>query len=130
MKRFFVAAIASFLTFAALRGDESVDSKTPLAKINGESVSAAEVDAELRAAFGGKPLSDEDRARLKRAALDQVIDRRLVLAYLAKTGQAATKDDVDVELAQFDKDLKSQNLSLEQHSQRVGLSLDDIRRAL
>jgi parvulin-like peptidyl-prolyl isomerase len=101
-----------------------------VAKVNGEPIFAAQADAEFRAAFGNKQLSDDDQQRLKRAALDQVIDRHLVLAYLTKTGQAASKADIDLELSQFEKDLKSQNLSLAEHSKRVGLSLDDIRRAL
>ncbi len=99
-------------------------------RVNGEAVTAIEVEAELRAAFGNKQLADDDRQRLKRAALDQVIDRHLVLAYLSKTGQAATKADIDLELAQFEKDLKSQNLSLAEHAKTVGLGIDDIRRAL
>jgi parvulin-like peptidyl-prolyl isomerase len=101
-----------------------------VAKANNEPISASEADAEFRAAFGDKQFSDEEQQRLKRAALEQVIDRRLVLAYLTKTGQAASKADVDAELARFENDLKSQNLTLAQHSQRVGLSETDIRRAL
>jgi parvulin-like peptidyl-prolyl isomerase len=101
-----------------------------VAKVNGEPIYAAQADAEFRAAFGNKQLPDDDQERLKRAALDQVIDRHLVLAYFTKTGQAASKADIDLELSQFEKDLKSQNLSLAEHSKRVGLSLDDIRRAL
>jgi peptidyl-prolyl cis-trans isomerase SurA len=64
------------------------------------------------------------------SALDQVIDRRLVLAYLVKNGQAASKDDVAVALAQFEKELKAQNLTLAQHCQRVGMSIDDVRRSV
>jgi parvulin-like peptidyl-prolyl isomerase len=101
-----------------------------VAKVNGEPVYASEIQAELRAAFGDKQLSGDDQRRLGRAALDQVIDRRLVLAFFNKTGQAASKTDVDLELSRFENELKSQNLTLTQHSERVGLSEDDIRRAL
>ena len=65
-----------------------------------------------------------------KAALEQVIDRRLVMAYLAKNGQAASKDDVDLALAQFEKELKAQNLTLAQHCEKVGLTIDDVRRSL
>ncbi|HEY2410933.1 MAG TPA: peptidylprolyl isomerase [Pirellulaceae bacterium] len=106
------------------------DASAVAARVNGEPIYAAQAETEFRDAFGDKQFSDEDKQRLQRAALDQVIDRQLVLAYLAKTGQAASKADIDLELAQFEKDLKSQNLSLAEHSKRVGLSLDDIRRAL
>jgi peptidyl-prolyl cis-trans isomerase C len=49
---------------------------------------------------------------------------------LTATNQAASKADVDAELAQFEKSLKAQNLTLAQHCERVGLSLDDVRRSL
>jgi parvulin-like peptidyl-prolyl isomerase len=100
------------------------------AYLNGEPVHAPEVEAEFRAAYGERKFSDADRRRLMRAALDQVIDRRLVLAYLTKNGQAASKADVDLELAKFEKELKAQSLSLAQHCERVGLTPDEVRRSL
>jgi peptidyl-prolyl cis-trans isomerase C len=100
------------------------------ARINGEPVYAAEVEAELRLAFGERKIEEAERPRLVKAAMEQVIDRRLVLAYLAKTGQAASAQDVDVALAQFEKDLKAQGLTMEQHFQKVGLTVEDVRRSL
>jgi parvulin-like peptidyl-prolyl isomerase len=102
----------------------------PAATIDGEPVFSAEVQAEFRLAYGERKFGDEQRQRLMRAALDQVIDRRLVMAYLTKAGEAASKADVDLELAQFEKALKAQNVTLAQHCERVGLSPDDVRRAL
>lgn len=100
------------------------------ARVNGEPVYASEADAEFRLAYGDKKFSDAERQQLMRAALDQVIDRRLVMAYLTANGQAASKADVDLELAQFEKRLKTQNLTLAQHCERVGLTVDDVRQAL
>jgi len=65
-----------------------------------------------------------------RAALDQVIDRRLVMAYLAKTARRPARTTINLALAQFEKDLKAQNLTLVQHCEKVGLSDGDIRRSL
>jgi peptidyl-prolyl cis-trans isomerase C len=100
------------------------------ARLGGEPVPQAEVQAEFRAAYGDRQFSDAQRQQLMKAALDQVIDRRLVMAYLAKNGQVASKDDVNLALAQFEKDLKAQNLTLAQHCEKVGLSPEDIRRSL
>jgi len=100
------------------------------ARVNNEAISSGEVQSELRLAYGDRQFSDADRQRLMRAALDQVIDRRLVLAYLAKNGQAASKGDIDLALAQFEKELKAQNLTLAQHGEKVGLTVEDIRRSL
>jgi parvulin-like peptidyl-prolyl isomerase len=100
------------------------------ARVNGEAVSMAEVQAEFRAAYGERQFSEADKQRLMRAALDQVIDRRLVQAYLIKSGQAVSKEDVALAVAQFEKELKAQNLTLAQHCERVGMTPDDVRRAL
>ena len=103
---------------------------TPVAKINNQPVSRAEVDLEFRRAYGERKFTEDQRMSAWRAALEQVIDRRLVLAYLERTKQAVSSQDVDLALAQLEKDLKAQDLTMDEHLQAVGLSLDDIRRAL
>jgi peptidyl-prolyl cis-trans isomerase C len=118
-----------FIALAAAVADEPKQSQL-VAQISGQPVYAAEVEAELRRAYGDTKLSAGERARLGKAALNQVIDRRLVLAALTKSGEAATKQDVDLALAQFETELKAQNLTLQQHCQKVGLTSDDIRRSL
>jgi parvulin-like peptidyl-prolyl isomerase len=100
------------------------------ARINGEVVPATEVEREFRQAYGEKKVTEAERERLLKAAREQVIDRRLVLAYLTGSGQAASSQDVDFAVAQFEKDLKSQNLTLDQHLKQVGLTASDFRRAL
>src|SRR4051794_11517524 len=108
----------------------AAEGKEVAAKVNGEPVLASEAEQEFRAAYGDRQFSAAQRQQLMKAALDQVIDRRLVMAYLAKNGQSASKEDVTLALAQFEKDLKAQNLTLAQHCEKVGLSPDDIRRSL
>ena len=110
--------------------EAAADGRDVAAKVNGDSVLASEAAAEFRAAYGNRQFSEAQRQQLMKAALDQVIDRRLVMAYLAKSGQAASKDDVNLALAQFEKDLKAQNLTLTQHCEKVGLTQEDIRRSL
>lgn len=100
------------------------------AKVNGQSVTAAEAEREFRQAYGERKMADAERAALLKAALEQVIDRQLVLGYLTKTSQAATSQDVDHQVALFEKDLQSQSLTLDAHLKQVGLSRDDFRRAI
>jgi len=100
------------------------------ARVDNEAIPIVQVQSEFRAAYGDRQFSSAERQKLMRAALDQVIDRRLVMAYLAKNGQAASKEDVSLALAQFDKELKAQNLTLAQHCEKVGLTVDDVRRSL
>jgi len=124
-----LAAIGLTLVLTqAVLADENP--RAALAAINGESITLAEIEHELRRAYGERKLEGAERKELERAALDQVIDRRLVLGYLTRTGQAASKQDVDLALAQLEKELKSQDLTLAEHAGKVGLTVDDLRRAL
>lgn len=120
------------LTCSLIVGDAiTAQAQHPIAaKLGGEAVYVAEAEAELKRAYGAREFAAEERGAYLRAALDQVIDRRLVLAYLTKTGQAASKQDVDLALAQFENDLKSQSLTLPVHLKQVGLSVEEVRRAL
>jgi parvulin-like peptidyl-prolyl isomerase len=123
------AAIALALVLTqSLQADEN--QRAILATLNGESIYAAEVEQELRRASGDRKLEDAERKQLEKAALEQAIDRRLVLVYLTKTGQAASKQDVDLAQAELEKELKSQDLTLEGHCEKVGLTVADLRRAL
>jgi peptidyl-prolyl cis-trans isomerase SurA len=120
-------ALILVLTQTALADEKA---RAGVASVNGESISAAEVDQELRRAYGEQDIASAERKQLERAALEQVINRRLVLGYLTKTGQAASKQDVDLEFAQLEKELKAQEITLAQHCEKVGQTVADVRRAL
>jgi peptidyl-prolyl cis-trans isomerase C len=124
-----IAWVVAFV-LAALAPEVVGAEEVVLARLNGEPVYAAEVDRELRLAKANPAGESEADAKLRRAALDQVIDRRLVMKYLAQVGEAASSKDVDLALSQFEKELKAQNLTLEQHCQQVGFTKEDLRRSL
>jgi parvulin-like peptidyl-prolyl isomerase len=123
-----------FLFLVALssvaHAQQPADEPVVAARVDGAVVSKAEVELEFRRAFGKQQLSDEQRAAAWQAAREQVIDRRLVLAYLERSKQAASEQDVDFTVAQLENELKAQDLTLPQHLAQVGLSLEEMRRAL
>jgi parvulin-like peptidyl-prolyl isomerase len=102
----------------------------PVARIDGAAVSRGEVELEFRRAFGERELPEQQRKAAWRATVEQVIDRRLVLAYLERNKQAASGQDVDFAVAQLEKELAAQQLTLEQHLAQAKLSLDELRGAL
>lgn len=111
-------------------GEEQPAQRVVAATIDGEPVHADEARHEFNRAYGKQELDDAQKQAAQKRALDQVIDRRLVLRYLQRSGQAASEQDVDFALAQLEKDLKSQGLTLDQHLKKVSLSEDDVRRPL
>jgi parvulin-like peptidyl-prolyl isomerase len=124
-----IASFVLLFSLAVIHADEP--SPTALAaKVNGESILVAEIEAQFRLTYGDRKFSPAERSQLFRTALDLAIDRRLVLASLAKIGQAASKEDVDSELAKLDKEFKAQGSSLAQHSEQSGFTPSDIRRSV
>ena len=130
LRRLPLVFLAQVLLFSVGIAQQPAEQPAVAARVDGEVVSKAEVDLEFRRAFGRQQLSDEQRAAGWRAAREQVIDRRLVLAYLKGTKQAASEQDVDFAVAQLENELKAQDLTLAQHLGQVGLSLEEMRRAL
>ncbi len=119
------------LAFLSCCEGESPASETAIvARIDGQPVSKAAVELEFRRAFGQRETTGDEKSAAWRAAREQVIDRQLVLASLEQSKQAASGQDVDFAIAQLEKDLKSQSLTLAQHLQQTGLSADDLRRAV
>lgn len=100
------------------------------ARIDGEPIYADEALHEFNRAFGMQPVDEVQRPMLLARSLEQVIDRRLVLGYLEQSGQGVSAEDIDFAVAQLEKDLKSQGLTLDGHLQQVGLRLPELRRSV
>ena len=115
------------LTHAVLADEKA---REIAATVNGETIAVVEAEFELRRAYGDHKLDASGQTKLVKAALDQVIDRRLVLGYLTRAGQGASREDVDLELAQLEKELKAQDLTLAEHCEKTGQTVADLRRAL
>lgn len=128
--RQFAAAIAMLLLTAtvAARAD---DSGSPIvARVNGQPIFARQVQHELQQALKGRQLSPAE-ANVARAQMrDQLVDRRLILAYLASTQQAASGQDVDLELAQLLKRLQAREQTLADYLQSLGIIEADLRDEL
>jgi peptidyl-prolyl cis-trans isomerase C len=123
-------AMSGLLAILLATGGVTDEQTAVVARVNGAAVTAAEAEHEFRQAYGDREFAPADRQRLFRAALDQTIDRQLILAYLAKTGQAASEHDVDLALVRFEKELQAQNLTLDQHCEKVGLTKEQLRASL
>jgi parvulin-like peptidyl-prolyl isomerase len=127
MRSFLVFLLAATL---AAKASSQEPTSAVVATIDGDPVLAAEVERELASAYRGRKLADDERRSLLPRARDQVIDRRLVLRRLVRTGQAASQADVDLALSRLEKQLAERNLTLAEHCREIGLAIDDIRQTL
>src|SRR5207247_384346 len=91
---------------------------------------AAEVEREVAPAVKGQKLEGETLVRLKKHALEQVIDRHLVLRYLQREKQAASQQDVDFALSRLARQLKAKDTALADHLKSIGMTQAELRQDL
>lgn len=115
---------------SGLVAEAEEDSRSVVARVNGEAVYAEEVERELRDAFGELSAGGEIPAETRRRAAEQVVDRRLVLLYLAESRQGASEQDVDFAIEQLRNELKAQGVTLTEYLRRGGWREEDFRRHL
>lgn len=113
--------------------DEPAPQKPPatdsvIARVNGEPILQSELDRELAPA--AKLLDPQATlpAEVRQRALDQLIDRRLVLKYLAEQKLTASDQDVDLEIGRLKRRLEAQEKKLAEHLKAGGLTEADLRR--
>jgi parvulin-like peptidyl-prolyl isomerase len=102
--------------------------RTVAAQVAGEPIYAREVAYALRQALPGKRLTPAELPVAREQMLRQLIDRRLVVRALERSGQAASEQDVDYAQQQLVKRLQAREISLAEHLQALGRSADDWRR--
>lgn len=106
------------VAFLAARGHSSqqlvlaADSPDPVAAtVNGESVTSGEVQRAVDQAFAGRQLTAAQRSQAQSEALQRLIDRRLVEAFLKKSNDWPTT-------AQIEQALKQVRLQTEQQKRK------------
>lgn len=101
-----------------------------MATVDNEPVEAAEVEREVALALRRQKVEGESLKRLRQQALEQVIDRHLVLRFLQATKQGASKEDVDFALAKLVRQLKAKETALAAHLKSIGMTEPELRREL
>ena len=123
-----IAALCT-LSFADDHGKKQSD-RTIVARVNGQPIYASEVRYELNQALKGKQLDPQMLSLAQAKMLEQLVDRQLVVTYLARTGQAASEQDVEFALEQLVKKLKAREVPLADHLKSLGIAEDELRREL
>jgi parvulin-like peptidyl-prolyl isomerase len=101
-----------------------------VATLNDEPIGSAELEREVALALRGEKVTGDALAALRKQALEQVIDRHLVLRYLEANKQAASKEDVDFALARLVRQLKAKEAQLADHLKAIGMTEAELRQEL
>ena len=100
------------------------------ATVNDVPVYVDEVEHELRRVLKGRQTDAGALTFLKAKTLQQLIDRQLILAWLATTRPAATDQDVQLAQTQLEKRLATREITLANYVERLGMQDGDLPRAL
>jgi peptidyl-prolyl cis-trans isomerase C len=90
------------------------------ARVNDQPIYERQVDGLLAAATHGQPQAAEVAPRLRAVILAELIERQLAMQSLERTKQAASKQDVDVELGRLKAELERTKQSWDQFLARTG----------
>lgn len=100
---------------------DSAASAVIAATVNGEPIRQREVEREVERALAGNETTPALRQMLAAQALQQLVDRRVILAYLEREGQAASGMDVDVALARFAAQLTRRGTTIDAYVREAGI---------
>ncbi len=117
-------------SLAAQESPSTNPSPVILATIDNESITSAEVEREVRLAMRDRKLEGVALDSLRNQALQQVIDRHLVLRFLQASKEGASDQDVDFALAKLVRQLQAKETKLPDHLKTLGLSEQELRQEL
>ncbi|MDY0165489.1 MAG: peptidylprolyl isomerase [Thermoguttaceae bacterium] len=120
-----VVVVLLFVPCAAVFAGDSV-----LATVGGEPIHAREVDALLEAARRRHEVDAAAVPELRRRLLQELIARRLALAYAQRTGTGAGREPIDEAVGALRAQLQRAGTTLEAHLAERGQTPADLRREL
>lgn len=110
--------------------DQTVAADVIAATVNGVDIAESEIDYLVARRVRGVTLEHADRQRLRAAALEQLVDQRLVLSRLQELGEACSPRELELATTQLRRELGRQDQSLEDYCRAHGLSVAALVRTL
>ena len=106
-------------------GDSAV-----VATVGDAPVYAKEVSRLLGVVVRGKPVNPQALPALQAQTLEEIVDRRLVLAYARRTNRGATPAELEAAQKEFLAKLQSQRRTLDDYLKGQGIARADLERQL
>jgi parvulin-like peptidyl-prolyl isomerase len=100
------------------------------ATVDGTPIYVDQVERELAIAAGERPVDPNGRRALLAVALQQLIDRQLILSWLEGNGQRAAKSELDLAVQRLERELQQRGRSLADYCRDLRLNEQDLRAIL
>jgi parvulin-like peptidyl-prolyl isomerase len=100
------------------------------ATVDGEPVFESEVRRELARAVGERPVDDASRPAMLAATLEQIINRRLVYAYLVRQKRTVDRAEIDRSVERLKQRIADRKVTWADHLTHLGQTEEELRREL
>ena len=110
----------------ALVGQESATDPVA-ARVGDQTITLSQVSAFFRDTFSDREFDPALEKELRARSLQQLVDQHLVLIHLENAGFLATEDQVNLELDRLREQLRSVEMTLEQHLEQQAISISALR---
>lgn len=125
-----VGLLALGMTSASLSLAGELDPNAVAVKVGDEAITVRAVERELSRAIPQLPEDAAALAKLRAAALQAMVQRRLALQQLAQQQQAATNADVDLTVTRLQQELKARGITWAAHLMEQGLNEEEYKAEL
>jgi parvulin-like peptidyl-prolyl isomerase len=127
-KRMWQFGVLAALVISANRAEPQIPAGARVAaRVNGEEISLAELQAVLDLRPSPVPLSKDLHKEMRKAALDMLIDDLLMRQFLRKAAQPVNPADVQKEYDKLHEALKAQKKTFEQFLQEGKMTAEQLR---
>jgi parvulin-like peptidyl-prolyl isomerase len=124
------AILTPLFVTAQTPADGPKDPTRVCAKVDDITIRFADIERERKRRIEVKSIGEAELAIVDARIREQLIERHLALAALQRTGKAASRADVDFELARWKEELKTQGITLEAHLAKEHLTESELRREI
>jgi parvulin-like peptidyl-prolyl isomerase len=123
-----LASLALVGAWAMALYSQEVPAGKPAAVVNGEPVAVSDVKALLDQRPSPVPLTKDQEASMRKAALDVLIDDLLMRQYLRKSIAQPSADEIQKEMSELSDVLKKQNKTIQQFLKEGQQTEDQLRK--
>lgn len=127
---FFCATLAGAFAPSASAQTPPVAGDRVVATVDGQPIYAREIERELARVVGKRKVESAALAALREKARSQLVDRRLILAYLEANDFGVSSQDLELAISRVRKQLAQQEVSLQDYLKDAGMSMDEFRFTL
>lgn len=120
-----LALPGALLIATPVRGDDQLEIA---ATVGDDVVYVAELDRELARVLNDRPVEPAAMRILQAKTLQQLVDRRLIVGWLAETKRGATKAEVDLLVSRLEKRLAQRDRTLSEHLAELEMTEKELRR--